>query len=417
MGEGRPIAVAFNRIGPYHHARLCAVAKKLPLLALEGCDIDRTYLWDKVQRASEYPVRTLFDSGDCEEQRPSVVRQAVFKVLNEMNPAIVVAPGWASKLALSLLDWAMTSRKPAVVLSDSTMWDEKRTLFRECIKKRIISCFSSGFVAGTAHADYIMRLGMRSPNVALGYDVIDNDYFRTGAEKSRKQQKERKKQKAKTGKEFCLPENYFLASARFVRKKNLSRLVEAYVLYRGKKDSQRPRSTAKTEAPWFLVILGDGPLRGELKRQVAEAGLQNYVLMPGFKQYDELPVYYGLASVFVHASTTEQWGLVVNEAMASGLPVLVSSRCGCAQDLVHEGVNGFTFDPYNVEQLAELMLKVSASSCPLSALGSASCEIISHWGLDRFANGLQQAVEIGLTNPRPRERLLDRLLLRLLLLR
>jgi glycosyltransferase involved in cell wall biosynthesis len=47
----------------------------------------------------------------------------------------------------------------------------------------------------------------------------------------------------------------------------------------------------------------------------------------------------------VHASTTEQWGLVVNEAMAAGLPVLVSDRCGCAPDLVEVGVNGFTFDP------------------------------------------------------------------------
>ena len=84
------------------------------------------------------------------------------------------------------------------------------------------------------------------------------------------------------------------------------------------------------------------------------------VILAGFKQYDELPAYYGLASAFVHASTTEQWGLVVNEAMASGLPVLVSDRCGCAPDLVEDGVNGFTFDPYDVEALAGLMQRVAA---------------------------------------------------------
>ena len=115
-------------------------------------------------------------------------------------------------------------------------------------------------------------------------------------------------------------------------------------------------------APWSLVLLGDGPLKSDLCRLISDLRLDACVHLPGFKQYHELPVYYGLASAFVHASTTEQWGLVVNEAMASGLPVLVSNRCGCAQDLVKEGVNGFTFDPCNVEQLAQLMLKFQRST-------------------------------------------------------
>lgn len=149
--------------------------------------------------------------------------------------------------------------------------------------------------------------------------------------------------------------------------------------------------------------------------------------MPGFKQYDELPVYYGLASAFVHASATEQWGLVVNEAMASGLPVLVSNRCGCAMDLVKDGVNGFTFDPHNVEQLASLMFKLStlnslagrseAKTAPLSTLGAASREIISSWGPERFADGLVRAVKMALTTPRPQPTPIDRLLLRVLLAR
>jgi len=167
-----------------------------------------------------------------------------------------------------------------------------------------------------------------------------------------------------------------------------------------------------------LVLLGDGPLKPDLCRLISGLGLQHFVLLPGFKQYDELPVYYGLASAFVHASTTEQWGLVMNEAMASGLPVLVSNRCGCAMDLVQEGKNGFTFDPYNVEQLAGLMFKMSAfQPSELSAFGSASREIISNWGPERFASGLQQAVQTVLHLPPPRPSVIDRLLLRLLLFR
>jgi glycosyltransferase involved in cell wall biosynthesis len=103
--------------------------------------------------------------------------------------------------------------------------------------------------------------------------------------------------------------------------------------------------------------------------------------------------------------------------MASGLPVLVSSRGGCAADLVQEGVNGFQFDPGNVEELAGLMLKISAFSFQLSTFGSESRRIIAGWGPERFAGGLSDAVAAALKNPRPRAGLVDRLLLRLLLRR
>jgi glycosyltransferase involved in cell wall biosynthesis len=136
------------------------------------------------------------------------------------------------------------------------------------------------------------------------------------------------------------------------------------------------------------------------------------VLLPGFKQYPDLPAYYGLASAFIHASTTEQWGLVVNEAMASGLPVLVSNRCGCAQDLVREGVNGFTFDPYNVEEMANVMLRLTETpKHRLTEMGDASRQLISAWGPERFARGLHDAAETALKNPPPIATVYDRLLL------
>jgi len=164
-------------------------------------------------------------------------------------------------------------------------------------------------------------------------------------------------------------------------------------------------------------LLGDGPLKAELCRLIAELGLQQSILLPGFKQYDELPAFYALAKVFIHASTVEQWGLVVNEAMASGLPVLVSNRCGCARDLVQDGVNGFTFDPYEPSQMAEMMFRISDSGFPVSTFGSASSRIIAEWCPDRFASGLSDAVETALAAPQLQRSSLDRLLLQLLLKR
>jgi glycosyltransferase involved in cell wall biosynthesis len=307
---------------------------------------------------------------------------------------------------------------------------------------------------------------MPRERVFFGYDAVDNAYFATKVAEIRKQKAESaegnaetlkaemlkaEEQKAEGGKletgvrppssvlclQHGLPERYFLASARFIEKKNLVRLIQAYDLYRKKAETLKTEKlkgdtgkaesagrhaetlnaeTLKADGPWDLVLLGDGPLRGSLNSQLSTLNLHHCVHLPGFKQYPDLPTYYGLASAFIHASTTEQWGLVVNEAMASGLPVLVSNRCGCAPDLVQDGVNGFTFDPLDVDQLAQLMLKLSTLNSQLSTMGAASQRIISDWGPERFASGLRAAVnkalEVGPATPTLLQRAILQMLLR-----
>jgi glycosyltransferase involved in cell wall biosynthesis len=354
------------------------------------------------------------------------------KALDETKPQAVAVPGWAYTEALSALSWCVQTQTPAIMMSESTEWDERRAPWKEWMKRRLVGVCSAALVGGSPHKNYMVRLGMSPERVFLGYDAVDNGYFERKAEIQRTEML-----KVENRHKYGLPDKYFLASARFVEKKNLSRLLQAYARYRqlaAEAENRNQRSEIRnqnsdlrpptpvlrppTSDLWHLVLLGDGPLKPDLCRLISGLGLQHFVLLPGFKQYDELPVYYGLASAFVHASTTEQWGLVMNEAMASGLPVLVSNRCGCAMDLVQEGKNGFTFDPYNVEQLAGLMFKMSAfQPSELSAFGSASREIISNWGPERFASGLQQAVQTVLHLPPPRPSVIDRLLLRLLLFR
>jgi glycosyltransferase involved in cell wall biosynthesis len=84
--------------------------------------------------------------------------------------------------------------------------------------------------------------------------------------------------------------------------------------------------------------------------------------------------------------------------MAAGLPVLVSNRCGCFEDLVIEGVNGFGFDPENQEELVQLMVKVTSNVVDLAAMGKASLEHIQKFSPDYFAEGLMQAVEYALAH-------------------
>lgn len=408
------IAVVFHRIGPYHFARLRAAGKLLQTTAIELSNQDITYAWDKVEGAESFKRVTLFDQ-DVRTQPESEINRRIHSALSECQPSAVAVNGWATAEVFAAHSWCLKNDVPAIVMSESTAWDEQRVSWKEWVKGRVVRLCSAGFAGGAPHAQYLAKLGMDSKKIAVGYDAVDNDYFKRESDKARANQSELRAR-------HKLPERYFLASARFIAKKNLSRLLEAYALYRQRALESSGLKSQPTSLPWPLVLLGDGPLQPSLNAQLSTLNLQSHVLMPGFKQYPELPIYYGLAGAFVHASTSEQWGLVVNEAMAAGLPVVVSNRCGCAQDLVKEGVNGFTFDPNDARQLSELMLQLtlsqpSAANLQLSPMGLASREIISQWGPDRFASGLKTAVDIALSTPRPRATLADRLLLNLLVRR
>ena len=414
------VAVIFRRLGPYHHARLKAAGRVLEVIGIEMSGCDTVYAWDQVQGAEGFQRVVLFPDQELESMPAATLAERLTQALTDANPQTVVVSGWAELESFAALLWCATRRVPAVVMSESTAWDEKRSGWKEWVKGRVIGLCSTALAGGTPHAEYLVTLGMLRERISLGYDAVDNDCFAQHAEEIRAQRSEIGSPQVSSLRSQPSPPPlprtpFFLASARFVAKKNLPRLLEAFARYRELASSSALRTPHS--ARWSLVLLGDGPLRPALESQVSGLKLEDCVTMPGFKQYDELPAYYARAGAFIHASTTEQWGLVVNEAMASGLPVLVSNRCGCAQDLVQEGVNGFTFDPCNLEQMAQLMLKISAFNFPLSEFGAASQRIISAWGPDRFAAGLSQAVNAALNVPPPRASLLDRLLLKLLLLR
>jgi 1,2-diacylglycerol 3-alpha-glucosyltransferase len=377
------LAVLFERIGPYHFARLRAVGRLVSTVAIEVSAEDDIYAWDLVAGADGFKRVTLFATDARKKKSADEIELRVNRALDECRPTAVAIPGWSDRAALSALKWCARRRIPTVMMSESTEWDQKRSVLREWIKRRLVRCNSTSLVGGTPHAEYIQKLGLAEDRVFLGYDVVDNDHFIEGADNARKQGAELR---IKHG----LPQKYFLASARFVEKKNLVRLLRAYAQYRDKIE-QTGAGLPRLDT-WKLVLLGSGPLQETLNLELSALKIEGQVLMPGFKQYGELPVYYGLAGAFVHASTTEQWGLVVNEAMACGLPVIVSDRCGCARDLVEAGVNGFTFDPSSVEQLAELMRRVSAPEFRLSEFGQASSRIIDDWGPERFGSGLKAAV-------------------------
>jgi 1,2-diacylglycerol 3-alpha-glucosyltransferase len=405
-----PIAILFDRIGPYHWARLQAAARFFPVVAIETCAITREYQWERIDEPSAFRRVTLFDDvSDSRSLKRTPLRQKMRKALATVDPAVAMIPGWATPASLIALEWCLQNQRSAVVMSESNAFDRKRSALREGIKRIIVSLFSAGLAGGQLQREYLVTLGLPRNQVFTGYDVVDNEYFRQKAEEVRSQATEVRRK-------YGLPGNYFLASARFVPKKNLSTLIRAYARYRQLAGNRDSGQLAADNGPWNLVLLGDGPLRAVLCRLISDLGLHRHVHLPGFIQYPELPAYYGLADTFVHASITEQWGLVVNEAMATGLPVIVSNRCGCVPDLVAEGRNGFTFDPESVGSLGKLMMHISRLSEPhLEEMRKESRRIVAGFTPTHFATAAQRVVAVAKANPIRRAGLFSSLVLKALI--
>jgi glycosyltransferase involved in cell wall biosynthesis len=384
------LAVLFCRLGPYHLARLRAASGFCDLTAIEYSGKDSIYDWDIINETEGFKRVTLFERDDFNRHPRREFMDVVGRALHQTKPDVVAIPGWGERCSRAALLWCNRNRVPVVVMSDSPQWLVKRRWWKELIKRQLLQGVSAGLAAGVSHREYLAELGLSNERIFLGFDVVDNNHFALEAEKARNNCFE-------VARRYALPGHYFLASSRFVHKKNLDGLLKAYSRFRELVASQNTTSNGMHSQLWALVLLGDGPLREELCRLTSELSLQDSVHMPGFIQYGDLPGYYALAKAFIMPSMSETWGLTVNEAMACGLPVIVSSRCGCASELVEEGSNGFVFSPYDPEILAQVMLKVFLlSEERLRQMGQASSDIIAKWGPIRFALSIQSAADTAL---------------------
>jgi glycosyltransferase involved in cell wall biosynthesis len=404
------IAIFFDRLGPYHWARLQAAARLFRVVVIETFAVTREYQWERIDEPRAFDRVTLFDDvSDGRSLKRALLRQKLAKTLREADPAVALIPGWATPASLIALEWCLRNQRPAVVMSESNAFDEKRYALAELIKRIVVSLFSAGLAGGQLQSEYLVTLGLPRNRVFTGYDVVDNDYFAQRATEVRGKKEELRRK-------YRLPEKYFLASARFVPKKNLPALIRAYARYRQLAGNRDDGQRTTDNRPWDLVLLGDGPLKTDLYRLISDLRLYGHVHLPGFIQYRELPPYYALADAFVHASTTEQWGLVVNEAMATGLPVIVSNRCGCVPDLVAKGKNGFTFNPESGEDLSRLMVDVSRlSDRRLEEMRAQSRRIIAGFTPTHFAIAAQRAIDVAKAAPTCRATLLSSLLLKALI--
>lgn len=373
------LAVVFNNQAPYFRARLRALGAVLPLVAMPLHLKEEA--WEKRHDLPDpFTLRPLV--ADHEEVQVGRIVHAVQRALNEERPDVVAVHGWSRRCSLAALSWCSRHRVPAVLLSDFQALHRPRTTVADSIKQRLLSCCSAILTAGRAHVDLLHRWGVPRERIRTGYAVVDNRHFTEGAADARRIASSYRKR-------LELPLNYFLCISRLVKEKNLPFLLGAYHQYW--------KQTRK--AAWKLVIAGEGPEHNAISILAHQLGLREHVLLVGTYNYRVLPALYGMARALILASTREPWGLAVNEAMASGLPVFVSDHVSCAPDLVRSGENGQLFDAHAPEGLTAHMLAATRGEYDLSVMGRASLGLISEWTPELFALRMREAVQIALASP------------------
>ena len=307
-------------------------------------------------------------------------------------------------------------------MSETREADGIRVWWKEWIKSRIIRKFDGALVGAKSHRDYLIKLGLPAEKIRFGYNVVDNAYFesKTATWRERMSDELGTKNQEPTTKNVS---PYFLASNRFIERKNLTRLIDAYAQFSlsqprtaNQPPSPRLRRSREPRTLWNLCLLGDGELKSNLIAQCQGLGLQvaecapwetknqeqrtknkeqGTVYFPAFRQIEELPRFYAHAGCFIHPALEEPWGLVLNEAMACGLPVLSGNNVGAAEELIEPGINGWAFNANDVSEIRIAMQKIMAlpaaqrlemgqasrrlveERCPTSAFGEGLVDLLT----------------------------------------
>ncbi len=364
--------IVLHRVGPYHHARFVAAAQLgLNLTVLQTRPQSDEYPWS-FKQSGPFSVVNLEGSVHAEADAPSFkLDQQLNSLIYQIQPDAIVSVGWADRAYQRLLLASYRHRIPTVIISDSRQCDEQRFPHKEWIKRQLVFGYSSSLVAGTQSREYLEKLGFPKMAIFKPWDVVDNDFFSTLPSSISSRCKK------------------FLCVSRFVSKKNHSGLLKAFAIYQ------------EEGGNWGLHLVGGGPLENEIRADIANLPDPTKVQCLPFCQLEELRGFYCSASAFILPSTTDQWGLVVNEAIASGLPCLVSRSCGCAVDLINHGVTGWIFDPNDPVKLASMMrIAEHQTDDQRRTLISAARHRLSNFTLSAFAVGLQKSVQWAICNPR-----------------
>lgn len=310
----------------------------------------------------QYNVKILFEDFYENTTVWQRVKKSIYWI-NQFKPDVINLPGYYEPAMNIVLFYCRLRGIKVVISSDSTEGDNVNIWWREAIKSFIVSKAHGFFCYGSKSAEYIYKLGMKPKHILVANNSVDNEKVQTVYDEALTKRDTSKKN-------YNLRKYNFIYVGRLIAFKNLYNMLVAY----------KPLNNTD----WGLIILGDGSEDEKLKQYAEENDLNGVRFVEG-QQWFDVPKILALADVFILPSYSEPWGLVVNEAMAAGLPVIVSNKCGSAYDLVLENKNGYTFNPYNVEELTGIFKKFVENPSIINSFGEKSQEIIKRFSPEQVA--------------------------------
>jgi glycosyltransferase involved in cell wall biosynthesis len=338
---------------------------------LAETDSQRMALGASVDRSiHRYPYEILFDEPIDSTTWLARGMKAV-GAIRRFRPQIVIVSGYYDAAYWFAAIYCRLTGRKLVVAVDSTRLDHKRLAAKEAPKRVFLKLCHAAFGYGTRSREYCCQLGMLDSQVFTRCQAIDSTVLTQAFNVARASRDNSKRA--------------FVYVGRLSPEKNLTVLLDAFAQFRS-------RAPDDVRSRWSLEFVGGGPQKGELEAHIADCGYEAIKISPGVDWRDVAKVY-ARSDVLILPSISEPWGLVVNEAMACGLPVLVSDRCGCAPDLVLEGQTGFTFPALDVNALAVRMAELANDDSGRDRMGRKAQDHIAQFTPSTAARQMIEGLE------------------------
>ncbi len=293
--------------------------------------------------------------------------------LRSAKPDIIICGGYNYLASWEALRWARRHHIRFLLWVESTLRDLRgHRLLVESVKKKFMRNCHAFVVPGTSSFEYVRSFGVAPERIYTAPNAVDIRFFAEFVEQAHSQAELRRVA-------LGLPARYFLFVGRLVAGKGVFDLMKAYAML-----------ATEIRDQISLVFVGDGAARAELERMAFRLPGKS-VQFRGFAQREQLAEYYAFAEALVFPTHSDPWGLVVNEAMACGLPVICSTAAGCAADLVDDHWNGLVIPAGDVEQLVSAMGELACSPAIRSLMGQHSSERVVHYSPEACAAGFAKA--------------------------
>ncbi len=382
MKKKSKILFLANTLSPYRLAFYNALAmKKFPFEVVLLAQVERKRKWDltkdRNQIRFECHILPGFQIFFTNKDWPLNFNWGILRLILKSKANVLVLTGYESPTYWLALFYAKLFGRKIVFWNGSTLESNRSNGFLVKLLRRLfVKCSDAYLAYGTSAKEFLVHYGAKSERITISCNTVNIDYFIRQSLMLISRKERLKKEKG-------FPEKIILFSALLIPRKNLDVLLE--VLKQIMKDDIG------------LVVLGSGPLKSKYIEWCKKNNLNN-VFFEGHHPIEDLPKYYTVADVFVMPSLIEVWGVVVNEAMACGLPVLCSNKAGVAKDLVKDGVNGYTFNPDNISDLKDKLITLLNDEEERKKMGQNSRQIIKHYTPEKYAEDLLKAINIANCN-------------------